>query len=58
MRCIKRYERYSREDFDKIILDIKKGIIKSGEYADLVKVNKNQKLKGCVFFETDSSERR
>ena len=56
MKCIKRYEKYLEEDFDKIILDIRKGIIKSGRYADLVKVDKSEKLKGSVFFETNSSE--
>jgi len=56
MKCIKRYERYKEEDFDKIILDIAKGVIKSGMYSDLVKIDKAKKLKGGTYFETNSGE--
>ena len=50
MKCISRYEQYKDEDFDKIILDIKKGNIKAGKYAHLVKVDKKKIIKDKELF--------
>lgn len=43
MKCISRLEEYKDEDFDAIILKIKKGDIKCGKYAHLVKIDKTKK---------------
>jgi len=50
MNCIDRYEQYKDEDFDRIILGIRKGNIKAGRYAHLVKVNKNKIIKDKELF--------
>jgi len=50
MNCIDRYEQYKDEDFDRIIMNIRKGIIKSGRYAHLVKVNKKKIIKDKELF--------
>lgn len=44
MKCIDRYNEFKSEPFDKVILYIKKGIIKSGKYSNLIKINKNEKI--------------
>lgn len=44
MKCITRFEKYRNEDFDKILIDIRNGNIKSGKYAHLVKIDENKKL--------------
>lgn len=43
MKCINRLTEYKDEDFDYIILKIKKGDIKCGKYAHLVKIDKSIK---------------
>ena len=50
MKCIDRYEKYRDEDFDKIILEIRRGNIKAGKYSHLVKVNKNKIIKDKELF--------
>lgn len=50
MKCITRYEQNKDEDFDKIILSIRKGTIKAGRYSHLVKVNKNKIIKEKELF--------
>lgn len=50
MKCIDRYEQYKDEDFDKIMLDIRKGNIKSGRYSHLVKVDKKKIIKDKELF--------
>jgi len=44
MKCINRYEKYRDDDFDKILLLIKKGDIRCGKYSTLVKVDKDKKI--------------
>lgn len=51
--AVERYEKYKEDDFDAIMLRIKSGAIKSGRYAHLVKIDKNKKMKGKVFFDDD-----
>lgn len=54
---MKRYKKYIEEDLDLVLLNIKKGTIKTGIYSNIVKVNVDKKkLKGGVFFGADSSE--
>ena len=50
MKCIDRVKKYQDEGFDKIIMDIRKGYLKTGRYAHLVKVNKNKIIKGKELF--------
>lgn len=50
MKCTDRYEQYKDESLDKIILEIRKGNIKAGRYAHLVKVNKNKIIKDKELF--------
>lgn len=50
MKGIDRLQEYENVEFDKIILDIRNGKIKTGKYSKLVKVDKNYKLKGKEFF--------
>ena len=57
MQCMKRYKKYIEEDLDLVLLNIKKGTIKSVIYSNILKVNVDKKkLKGVVFFGEDSSE--
>ncbi|MCM1215410.1 MAG: hypothetical protein NC548_12930 [Lachnospiraceae bacterium] len=49
-RVIERYEKYKDEDFDKIIVLIKRGTIKCGRYAHLVKIDDGKVMKGKEFF--------
>lgn len=44
MNGIERYEKYNDLDFDQIIMSIKKGYIKCGRYAHLVKIDKDKKI--------------
>ena len=50
MQCINRYQEYKTENLDRILMYIANGKIKCGRYSDLVKIDKNYKLKGKVFF--------
>lgn len=54
MQCVDRFEKYKDEPFDLLILKIKTGEIKSGRYANLVKIKKDVKMKGKEFFNEDS----
>lgn len=57
MKCITRFEKYRNEDFDKILIDIRNGNIKSGKYAHLVKIDENKKLnEGKLFSDGKSSK--
>lgn len=46
-----RYQKFKDSDFDVILLKIKKGEIKCGKYANLVKIDNDSKveLKGELF---------
>ena len=50
MKGIKRYDTYKEENFDKIIMMIRKGEIKAGKYSHLVKVDKNKIIKDKELF--------
>jgi hypothetical protein len=52
-KCIDRLKQYQDESFDRILIKIRKGEIKCGKYAHLVKVDQKKKLKGKVFFQHD-----
>ena len=51
MNCIDRYNSYKNENLDRVVSYIENGKIKCGRYANLVKIDKNSKLKGKVFFD-------
>ena len=57
MQCVERYEKHQDDDFDAILLKIKNGTIKSGRYANMVKINKDWKLKGKEFFKDGRKEK-
>lgn len=58
MKCVSRYEKHKEDPFDRYIILIKNGKIRSGRYSHLVKVDKSKKLEGKEFFTNgDSSER-
>ena len=46
MLCKDRYEEYKDEYFDTIILKIRRGDIKCGRYAHLVKIDKKKEYNG------------
>lgn len=50
MKCIDRLLQYKDDDFDRIIMYIKKGSIKCGRYSHLVKVDKKAKIEGKELF--------
>ena len=54
MKCVSRLDAFKDEDFDRIFLKIRKGEIKCGKYAHLVKVDPNKKMKGKVFFQNEN----
>lgn len=56
MRCIDRYEEYHSQGFDKIILDIRKGVIKAGRYAHMVKIDKKKIIKDKELFTNGREE--
>ena len=57
MRCIDRFQKYRKEDMDKILLDVRNGNIKCGKYSHLVKIDENKPLKeGKLFNDGKSSE--
>ena len=47
---IERYKKYKDESLDRVLLYIRNGTIKAGKYSNMVKVDKNAKLKGKEFF--------
>lgn len=54
-----RYEKWSKEDFDIIILKIKTGVIKAGRFSHLVKVKKDPNImKGKVFFDESADSKK
>jgi hypothetical protein len=53
MKCIERLQKYKTESLDSILLDIKKGNIKSGKYSHLVKIDKDQKIKEGKLFKDE-----
>jgi len=57
MQCKDRLEEYKDEFFDTILLKIKRGDIKCGRYADLVKIDKNKKYDGKELFKDDSKSK-
>ena len=56
MRCIDRFQKYRKEDMDKILLDIRNGNIKCGKYSHLVKVDENKSLKEGHLFKDIGKE--
>lgn len=57
MKCIDRLLQYKDEDFDRIILYIKKGNIKCGRYSHLVKVDKKaSKIRKELFGDEKSDD--
>lgn len=54
-KCISRLKKYQDESLDRILIKIRKGEIKCGKYAHLVKVDPKKKIKGKVLF-LDESE--
>lgn len=50
MRCMNRLEQYKDTELDVIITKIRNGTIKCGKYSHLVKINKNQQIKGKELF--------
>lgn len=59
MESVDRLKEHIDDPFDKLILWIRTGTIKSGRLSHLVKIDKNKQMKGKVFFddgeETDDS---
>jgi len=53
MQAIDRYNKYKKENLDRVMIYINNGKIKCGKFANLVKLDKNSKLKGKVFFSED-----
>lgn len=57
MKCIDRLLQYKDEDFDRIILYIRKGNIKCGRYSHLVKVDKKaSKIRKELFGDEKSDD--
>ena len=50
MQQYDRYEEYKSDYFDTVLLKIKRGDIKCGRYAHLVKIDKNKKYDGKELF--------
>lgn len=50
MKCIDRFQKYRSDDFDKILIDIRNGNIKSGKYAHLVKIDEDKRMKEGELF--------
>lgn len=50
MKGIKRYNEFKDDSLDQIMIKIRNGTIKSGQKAHLVKINKNEKIKGKELF--------
>ena len=55
MNVKERYEKYNDEDFDTLMLKIRRGDIKCGKYANRIKIDKNAKI-GKELFKDDGSE--
>jgi hypothetical protein len=58
MKCISRYEKYKEDPFDRYIVLIKNGKIRSGRYSHLVKIDQNKKLEGKEFFTDGDNNQR
>lgn len=54
--AVERYEEFKDRNFDDIIMRIASGKIRVGKYAHLVKVKKNEKIKGKVLFRNGKRE--
>lgn len=54
--AVERYEEFKDRNFDDIIMRIASGKIKVGKYSNLVKVKKNEKIKGKVLFKNGKRE--
>lgn len=55
-KCVERFNKYRRISLDSVLMDIKHGIIKSGKYSHLVKIDGNKNMKGKVFFDDGPSD--
>lgn len=56
MKCMNRLQQYKEESFDRIILMIRNGTIKTGRYSHLVKINENKIIKGKELFKNESND--
>ena len=56
MNAIQRFSKYRDDDFDRVMLLIKNGTIKSGKYSHLVKVDKDKKINDKEFFNHEDSK--
>jgi hypothetical protein len=56
MKCISRYDEYKEDPFDRCIILIKNGKIKSGRYSHLIKIDKDKKLEGKEFFVDENND--
>lgn len=50
MNVAERYEKYKDSSFDTIMMKIRKGEIKCGRYAHLVKIDKKKEYNGKELF--------
>ena len=57
MLCDERYHEFKDDTLDTILLHIKKGSIKCGRYAHLVKIDKSEKMNGKEFFTNGGKEK-
>jgi hypothetical protein len=56
MKCMDRYNAYSQHGLDEIILYIRRGQIKAGRYAHLIKIDKNKIIKDKELFKNGSGK--
>lgn len=56
MKCVNRYLEYKDESLDQIMLKIRNGTIKCGRYSHLVKIKKNDNVKGKELFNNGSDD--
>ncbi len=56
MYCKERYEQFKDEYFDTIMLRIRRGDIKCGKYAHLVKIDKKKEYNGKELFTNGSKK--
>ena len=57
MNPIKRLTKFIEKDFNEVMTLISNGSIKCGKYSDLIKIDKNSKMKGTRFFENGKRDK-
>jgi hypothetical protein len=50
MRCVNRFKEFRDTDLDTVLIKIRNGSIKSGKYANMIKVDGNAKIKDGYLF--------